>query len=97
MSENSVKTNGSGDSIVSKEYRWVAEFLAGPGGYLEKAEIVSDWFPNRQTATDDAWSRANSEVSDYPFSRGRILKLIVEDKNGSVVELSNAMNVTSRR
>ncbi|KAH3749179.1 hypothetical protein DPMN_183670 [Dreissena polymorpha] len=36
MSENSVKTNGSGDSIVSNDYRWVAEFLAGPGGYLEK-------------------------------------------------------------
>ncbi|KAH3749187.1 hypothetical protein DPMN_183678 [Dreissena polymorpha] len=97
MSENSVKTNGSGDSIVSNEYMWVAKFLAGPGGYLEKAEVVSDWFPNRQAATDDAWSHAVNEVSDYPFSRGRILKQIVEDKNGTIVELSNARNVTSRR
>ncbi|KAH3749131.1 hypothetical protein DPMN_183790 [Dreissena polymorpha] len=97
MSENSIKTDGSGDSIGSNEYRWVAEFLAGPGGYMEKAEVVSDWFPNRQAATDDALSRANNEVSDYPFSRGRILKLIVEDKHGSVVELSNVRNVTSRR
>ncbi|KAH3749341.1 hypothetical protein DPMN_183838 [Dreissena polymorpha] len=35
MSDNSVKTNGSGDSIDNNEYMWVAKFLAGPGGYLE--------------------------------------------------------------
>ncbi|KAH3749192.1 hypothetical protein DPMN_183683 [Dreissena polymorpha] len=83
MSENSVKTNGSGNFIVSNEYRWVAEFLAGPGGYLEKAEVVSNWFPNRQAATDDVWSHAVNEVSDYPFSTQGLCPPVAWSARGS--------------
>lgn len=85
MSENKEEVNNQ-----SKEYRWAAEFMAGPGGYLEKAEVVSAWFPNMEVAKEDAFMNAQKEVSDYPFSRGTILKLLVENKDGDIVELSSA-------
>jgi len=95
MSTSSDSVNGS-CSTDRKEYRWVVEFLAGPGGYLEKAEVVSEWFPSLEDAKDDAWIKAKREVESYPFSHGKILKLLVEDKEGSIIELQNAKNIPLR-
>lgn len=81
---------------VQNEYRWAAEFLAGPGGYMEKAEIVSDWFKTLEDAKEDAFLKAEKEMKEYPYSRGRILKLIVEDKNGKIIELANARHISVR-
>lgn len=79
-----------------KEFRWAVEFMAGPGGYLEKAEIVSQWFDSLEDAKEDALIKAESEVSDYPYSRGKILKLIIEDNNGVILELKNAKDIPRR-
>lgn len=79
-----------------KEYRWAAEFMAGPGGYLEKAEIVSQWFDSFEDAKEDALSKAENEVADYPYSRGKILKLIIEDNSGIILELKNALDIPKR-
>lgn len=93
--------NGDGKAKTSEQeagskFRWAAEFLAGPGGYIEKAEVVSDWFTNKGAATDDAYAKAQKEVDDYPYSRHRILKLIVEDEKGTITELSNAQHIIRR-
>lgn len=85
-------TNKEDSNKDSKEYRWAAEFLAGPGGYMERAEVVSDWFPSMEHAKEDAHMNAQKEVTEYPFSRGKILKLLVENKNGDIVELTNVNN-----
>lgn len=78
------------------EYRWAAEFMAGPGGFMEKAEVVSDWFKTLDDAKEDAYLKAEREMKEYPYSRGKILKLFIEDKNGTVVELQNALNIPTR-
>ena len=78
------------------QFRWAAEFLAGPGGYLEKAEVVSKWFQTLDEAKEHAQKNSAQEVNDYPFSRGTILKLIVEDNAGKVIELSNAKSTRER-
>lgn len=83
-------------NTVQNEYRWAVEFLAGPAGYLEKAELVSDWFPNIDDAKMDAYNKVEKEVNEYPFSRGKILKLLVEDKNGKIIELSNVKDIPVR-
>jgi hypothetical protein len=64
--------------------------MAGPGGFLEKTEVISEWFETLDVAKNNACDNADNEISDYPFSRGNILKLIVEDKNGNEIELRNA-------
>jgi hypothetical protein len=71
------------------EYRWAVEFSAGPGGFIEKAEIVSTWFKTFDDAKEDAFSRAECEMCAYPFSRGKILKLVVEDRNGKITVLQD--------
>lgn len=78
------------------KFRWAAEFLAGPGGYLEKAEVVSKWFTSLDEAKEHARKNSEREVNDYPYSRGTILKLIVEDNTGTIIELSNAKSVRER-
>ena len=78
------------------KFRWAAEFLAGPGGYLEKAEVVSKWFKTLEEAKEHAQKNSEQEVNDYPYSRGTILKLIVEDNVGKVVELSNVRSARER-
>ena len=78
------------------QFRWAAEFLAGPGGYMEKAEVVSKWFKTLEEAKEHAQKNSEQEVNDYPFSRGTILKLIVEDNTGKVIELSNVKSVRER-
>ena len=93
MSSSTQTVTGLGDSKSqeSTKYRWVAEFLAGPSGYMEKEEIVSEWFPDLNGAKMNAIDKAEREVQDFPYSRGRILKLFVEDNAGKEVkELCNA-------
>jgi hypothetical protein len=86
------------NSESSNEFRWAVEFMSGPGGYLEKAEIISRWFKTIDDAKNDAFQRADSEVKDYPYSRGGILKLIVEDKHKTTeIELKNAIKDIPRR
>lgn len=84
------------NNTARNEYRWAVEFLAGPAGYLEKAELVSDWFPNIDHAKEDAYMKVEKEVNNYPYSRGKILKLVVEDKNGEITELSNVKMNSAR-
>jgi len=91
-----MSTNVEDSNKDSKEYRWAVEFMAGPGGYMEMAEIVSDWFPSIEDAKKDAMCKAEQEVTEYPFSRGKILKLLVENKNGDIVELSNSKIIPCR-
>lgn len=67
--------------------RWSAEFLAGTGGYLCKEEITSEWFESKEEAKKDADRNAEQEVMHFPFSRGRILRLILESEDGQVTEL----------
>ncbi|KAL3854477.1 hypothetical protein ACJMK2_013768, partial [Sinanodonta woodiana] len=62
-----------------------------PGGFSEKEEIVSDWFPNMEEAKKDALAKAEKEVREYPFSRGGILKLSIEDEAGRITELMNVL------
>ena len=84
------KSQENEDSKPTNGFRWVAEFMAGPGGFLEKTEIVSEWFETLDEAKNNAFEKAEYEISDYPFSRGNILKLSVEDKNGNEIELKNS-------
>lgn len=101
---NSLKSKGVDTDLQRKnqkndkkcQFRWAAEFLAGPGGYLEKAEVVSKWFQTLDEAKEHAQKNSAQEVNDYPFSRGTILKLIVEDNAGKVIELSNVKSTRER-
>ena len=96
LEENMLNEMDKSKSI--NEFRWAVEFMAGPGGYLEKAEIVSRWFETLDDAKNDAFAKADYEVSDYPYSRGKILKLIVEDKHKTTeIELKNATKDIPRR
>ena len=52
------------------KFRWAADFLAGPGGYLEKAEVFSKWFKTLDEAKQHAQKYSEQEISDYPYSRG---------------------------
>lgn len=79
----------SHETTSKGEFRWAAEFMAGPGGFLEKAEIVSPWFETLADAKSDARAKAETEILDYPFSHGVMLRLIVEDKSGHITELEN--------
>ena len=79
-----------------RKFRWAAEFMSDPGGFPEKAEVVSNWFSSLDEAKARAQKDCEKEVSEYPFSRGMILKLIVEDNAGTIIELSNAKNVRER-
>lgn len=80
-----------------KQFRWAAEFFAGPGGFLEMAAIESRWFSNLEDAKFDAFECAQRQVEQFPFSHGKILKLILEDKNGDLVEqLVNVQDVPRR-
>lgn len=67
--------------------RWSAEFLAGTGGCMCKEEITSEWFQTKEEAKKDADRNAEQEVNEFPFSRGRIMRLILEDEDGKVTEL----------
>lgn len=67
--------------------RWSAEFLAGTGGFMCKEEITSEWFQTKEEAKKDADRNAEQEVNEFPFSRGRIMRLILEDEDGKVTEL----------
>ena len=69
------------------KYRWSAEFLAGAGAYLSKEEITSEWFNSKEEAKKDAESNAENEVIEYPFSKGRIMRLILEGEDGQITEL----------
>ena len=88
------RTNQKKDNNV--QFRWAAEFLAGPGGYLEKAEVVSKWFQTLDEAKEHAQKNSAQEVNEYPYSRGTILKLMVEDNAGKVIELSNVKSTRER-
>ncbi|KAL4217250.1 hypothetical protein ACF0H5_023701 [Mactra antiquata] len=80
-----------------KQFRWAAEFLAGPGGYLEMAVIESDWFSNFDDAKDHANEYAQKQVEEFPFSHGKITKLVVEDKEGVIFETLVNAKVVERR
>lgn len=67
--------------------RWSVEFLAGTGGCICKEEITSEWFNSREEAKKDADRNAEKEMNDFPFSRGRVLRLILEDEDGKIHEL----------
>jgi hypothetical protein len=96
LEENKLREIENSES--SNEFRWAVEFMAGPGGYLEKAEIVSRWFETIDDAKDDAFQRVDNEVCDYPYSRGKILKLVVEDKHKTTeIELKNVTKDVPRR
>ena len=98
---NSVESNSIDHCQGKKDkgnlkFRWAAEFMAGPGGFPEKAEVVSKWFTSLDEAKEHAQKHSEKEVNEYPYSRGTILKLIVEDNAGKIIELSNAKSVRER-
>lgn len=76
--------------------RWSAEFLTGAGGMLCKEEITSEWFNSREEARKDADKNAETEVCEYPFSRGRILRLILEEEDGKITELIGVLREHSK-
>lgn len=76
--------------------RWSAEFMAGTGGYMCKEEITSEWFNSLEEARKDADKNAEQEVCEYPFSRGRILRLILEDEDGKITELIGVLREHSK-
>lgn len=91
------KCQGQGQKTGNDvKFRWAAEFMAGPGGFLEKAEVMSKWFTSFDEAEDHAWKNYEREVNEYPYSRGTILKLLVEDNKGTITELSNAKKTRER-
>jgi hypothetical protein len=72
------------------KFRWAAEFLAGPGGNACMEEVWSEWFSSEMAAKKDAENNAKNEVTTYPFSRGNILKLIIEDDRGNITVLKDS-------
>ena len=50
------------------KFRLAAEFLAGPGGYLEKAEVFSKWFKTLDEAKEHVQKNSEQEVNEYPYS-----------------------------
>ena len=80
------------------KYRWAVEFLAGPPGFVEKAEVVSDWFNKLDEAREHALKNTEREMYDYGDTRGTIIKWVIEDnKGGTIVELKDAKKTVIHR